>query len=333
MNIKEKAKKFAIKAHMGQVRKSEPDKPMIMHPISVGTMLEEYGYDDQVVAAGYLHDVVEDTKYTIEDIEKEFGKEIADLVMGASEPDKSLSWEERKKHTIEETKTLPLRNKLIVCADKINNLEDMMIIFERNGKKDFSAFKRGEKDQKWYFTNVYESLINNEDKDLPIFKRLKNVIEIVFEDKEDTSNNNIESKKIHARIMELEKLKSLCKLSKPFIIEMSNIANISNNLYNCFSENEFDTIIINDKDKELNNQLQTVIKSNPEIIIINDTNNNIISKERIDILITTSSQNNLNNKVSTIINSDTNEIEMIMKILISMRKKYIEEFKEKYNLN
>ena len=145
MNIKEKAKKFAIKAHMGQVRKSEPDKPMIMHPISVGMMLEEYGYDDQVVAAGYLHDVVEDTKYTIEDIEKEFGQEIANLVMGASEPDKLLSWEERKKHTIEETKTQPLRNKLIVCADKINNLEDMMIIFERNGKKDFSAFKRAKK--------------------------------------------------------------------------------------------------------------------------------------------------------------------------------------------
>ena len=44
MNVKEKAKKFAIKAHMGQVRKSEPDKPMIVHPISVGMLLEEYGY-------------------------------------------------------------------------------------------------------------------------------------------------------------------------------------------------------------------------------------------------------------------------------------------------
>lgn len=84
MDIKEKAKLFAIHAHMGQVRKSEVDKPMIMHPISVGMLLEEYGYDDNVIAAGYLHDVVEDTKYTIEDIEKEFGHDIATLVMGAS---------------------------------------------------------------------------------------------------------------------------------------------------------------------------------------------------------------------------------------------------------
>jgi len=94
MNLKERAKLFAINAHMEQVRKSEPDKPMIIHPISVGMLLEEYGYDDTVVAAGYLHDVVEDTNYTIEDIKKEFGEEVASLVMGASEPDKSLSWEE-----------------------------------------------------------------------------------------------------------------------------------------------------------------------------------------------------------------------------------------------
>ena len=87
MNIKEKAKEFAIKAHKGQVRKNEKDKPMIMHPVSVAELLEEYGYDDNVVAAGYLHDVVEDTKYTIEDIEKEFGKDMASLVMGASERD------------------------------------------------------------------------------------------------------------------------------------------------------------------------------------------------------------------------------------------------------
>ena len=125
MDIKEKAKMFAIKAHMGQVRKSEPDKPMIIHPLSVGMLLEEYGYDDNVIAAGYLHDVVEDTKYTIEEIEKIFGKDIASLVMTASEPDKSLSWEERKKHTIKTTKKLPLRNKLVICADKINNLEDL----------------------------------------------------------------------------------------------------------------------------------------------------------------------------------------------------------------
>lgn len=74
MDIKEKAKLFAINAHKGQIRKSEPDKPMIIHPLSVGKLLEEYGYDDNVVAAGYLHDVIEDTMYTDLDILMEFIK-------------------------------------------------------------------------------------------------------------------------------------------------------------------------------------------------------------------------------------------------------------------
>lgn len=65
---------------------------MVIHPINAGEILKEYGFDDNVIAAGYLHDVVEDTKYTKEDIEKLFGSDIASLVMGASEPDKSLSW-------------------------------------------------------------------------------------------------------------------------------------------------------------------------------------------------------------------------------------------------
>ena len=231
MDLKEKAKIFAINAHMGQTRKSEPDKPMIIHPISVGMLLEEYGYDEAVVAAGYLHDVVEDTKYTIEDIKKEFGDEVANLVMSASEPDKSLSWEERKAHTIEETKKLPLRNKLVICADKINNLEDLMLKFQKSGKRDFSAFKRGEKQQKWYYTSVYESLISGENENLPIFKRLKNVLDIVFAEKEDLylrdtifdDNREYYEKlnKLHAQKVELQKLKALCALSKPFVIEFS----------------------------------------------------------------------------------------------------------------
>ena len=230
-----------------------------MHPISVAELLEEYGYDDNVVAAGYLHDVVEDTKYTIEDIEKEFGKDIASLVIGASERDKSLSWEERKQHTIDETKTLPLRNKLIICADKINNLEDMMIKFEKNGNRDFSAFKRGEKEQKWYYTNVYKSLIYNEDENLPIFKRLKNVLDIVFNNVEDDYLKNIifndneeyykELKKLHAMKMELQRLKKLCPLEKSFVIEFSGTPRTGktttiNNLYDFFKKGGFSISII-----------------------------------------------------------------------------------------
>ena len=309
MNIKEKAKYFAINAHLGQIRKNEPDKPMIMHPISVGMLLESYGYDDYVVTAGYLHDVVEDTNYTIEDIEENFGSRVSSLVKGASEPDKSLSWEERKKHTIEETKTLPLENKLVICADKINNLEDLMIKFQKNGKRDFSAFKRGEDKQKWYYTNVYNSLIYNEDENLPIFKRLKNVLDIVFNNKEDLYlkdtifNDNKDYydklKKLHAQKVELERLRNLCKLTKPFVIEFSGTPRTGktttiNNLYDFFKKGGFDITIIEEfttskyyKEefkqkysdlsssdfnivilKEVTKQLKDIINSGREIILI-----------------------------------------------------------------
>ena len=309
MNIKEKAKMFAIQAHMGQVRKSEPDKPMIMHPISVGQLLESYGYDDHVVAAGYLHDVVEDTKYTIEDIEKEFGKDIATLVMGASEPDKSLSWEDRKRHTIEETRRLPFRNKLVICADKINNLEDLFLKFEKSGNRDFSAFKRGEESQEWYYTSLYESLASKEDKNLPIFVRLKDILDKVFVKKEDLFLKDTifedhqeyyaKLRQLHAQKIELQRLKSLASLSKPFVIEFSGTPRTGktttiNNLYDFFKKGGFDVSHIeefttskNYKEKfkiqleqmnlgdrniaileEVYRQLQNAISSGKEIIFI-----------------------------------------------------------------
>ena len=141
MNIREKAKLFAIKSHKGQIRKSDKEKPMIIHPINVANILSEYGYDDNVLAAAYLHDVIEDTKYTKEDLLNEFNDDIVSLVLGATEEDKSLSWEERKTITIDKVKYLDLRHKAVVCADKISNLEDMRIIFEVRGEKDFQHLK------------------------------------------------------------------------------------------------------------------------------------------------------------------------------------------------
>lgn len=289
MNLKEKAKMFAVNAHMGQIRKSEPDKPMIIHPISVGMLLEEYGYDESVVAAGYLHDVVEDTKYTIEDIKREFGEEVANLVIGASEPDKSLSWEERKAHTIEETKKLPLRNKLVICADKINNLEDLMLKFQKSGKRDFSAFKRGEEQQRWYYTSVYESLIYGEDENLPIFKRLKNVLNIVFVEKEDIYlrdtifDDNKEYyeklKKLHAQKVELQKLKALCSLSKPFVIEFCGTPRTGktttiNNLYDFFKKGGFKVSVV--EEFTTSNYYKEQIKDELDKMNLGDSNIAII---------------------------------------------------------
>ncbi len=229
MEVCEKAKEFAIKAHYGQVRKNEVDKPMIMHPISVANILRDYKCDDNLVASGYLHDVIEDTNYTFQDIDNIFGSDISSLVLSASESDKSLSWEERKKETIDKTKSLPLRNKLLICADKINNLEDLKNKFERTGLRDFSLFRRGEESQKWYYNAVYDSLIYNEDRNNPLFLRLKNDIDCVFDKKENNFLSHTifgedeeyyeKLKILHAQKDELKRLRDLCGFDKPFIVE------------------------------------------------------------------------------------------------------------------
>jgi len=225
------AKNYAIVAHKGQVRKSEKEKPMVMHPITVANILREYGYDDNVIMAGYLHDVVEDTDFTIENIKEKFGDDVASLVYEASEHDKTKSWKERKTHTIENTKKLDIRHKAVICADKISNLEDFRILSEKNGKYNFSFFNTGFKEQKWYYENIYESLVLNEDKNNPMFVRLKKVIDHVFnEKKEDEYIRKVifkkkdkeynELVKLHYKKLELVKMKDVID-HKPYVIELT----------------------------------------------------------------------------------------------------------------
>lgn len=168
---------YATKAHKGQKRKVE-DVDMIFHPFTVGMILQRNNCDEDTVTAGILHDVVEDTPHTFDDIEREFGKTVRDYVYDASEPDKSLEWIERKKHTIQQIKNAPLPSKLIVACDKISNLQDVLCNIEKYGED--KIISRNYDQQKWYYTSVYESCINGVDKTHPIFERYKKILEEVF---------------------------------------------------------------------------------------------------------------------------------------------------------
>ena len=77
-----KAYDFACIAHKEQYRES--GEPYIIHPINVCKNLALFHADKATLIAGMLHDVVEDTKFTLDDIEKEFGSEVAKLVLGVT---------------------------------------------------------------------------------------------------------------------------------------------------------------------------------------------------------------------------------------------------------
>ncbi|GGK07372.1 phosphohydrolase [Lentibacillus kapialis] len=150
--MKKKARRFAEKAHAGQTRKSSDD-PYITHPIRVAEHLEKAGCSDELVCAGYLHDVVEDTPYEIEDIEEVFGIQVARLVSAHTE-DKSKTWKERKQHTIDTVKFASIDVKLLILADKFDNLLSMEQEYKLQGDALWENFNAGFEDQKWYNESI-----------------------------------------------------------------------------------------------------------------------------------------------------------------------------------
>ncbi len=175
---------FAARAHEGQRRKTG-NVPFIAHPVGVAMLLLEMGCADEVVAAGLLHDTVEDTKVSIDDIRQQFGDEVADIVAGCTEPPRKRgNWESRKLHTIHSLRNASLNVKLVAAADKYHNLVHTIYSEKNLGQAMWKRFGRGKEQQAWYYRSVYDSLISNVD-DLdkyPIFGKLELEIEKLFAD-------------------------------------------------------------------------------------------------------------------------------------------------------
>ena len=157
MNQIDTAIEFAAQAHRHQLRKGT-EIPYISHPYGVGMILLEAKCKEEVIIAGLLHDTLEDTDTTEEDIGSMFGEEVLRLVQGASEPDKTDSWERRKKHTLEFLKSADLAIRQVACADKLHNLRSIRRDVEAHGESIWNKFNRGYEDQKWYYTSLVESL-------------------------------------------------------------------------------------------------------------------------------------------------------------------------------
>jgi len=148
-----KAIEFAAKAHAGQYRKGTR-VPYLVHPLNVAKILIDSGCSDVVAVAGILHDTVEDTPITLDEIRKHFGQAVAELVAGASEPDKSDTWENRKKHTIEYLKTASPEVLLVSIADKLDNIRGINEGYAEIGESYWARFNRPRLHQQWYYQSL-----------------------------------------------------------------------------------------------------------------------------------------------------------------------------------
>ena len=123
-----RALSFAAAKHRDQRRKDTAQTPYINHPIAVANiLLNEAGVTDEVVLmAALLHDTVEDTDTTFDEIERQFGQVVRDVVAEVTD-DKSLPKAVRKQHQIDHAPGLSDRAKLVKLADKISNVRDTAI--------------------------------------------------------------------------------------------------------------------------------------------------------------------------------------------------------------
>ncbi len=153
----EKAMALAERAHVGQVRK-ESSMPYIVHPVAVALILARHGFSDTVLAAALVHDIVEDTSVSADEIRAELGGKVAELVAPLTHDD-SLSWDDKKKSYIETVRKASENVKAISVADKIANARSLLAAYEEQGTAIWKHFNRG-RDKKMWFENAMLTMLH-----------------------------------------------------------------------------------------------------------------------------------------------------------------------------
>lgn len=163
-----KAMEYAAQKHQGQFRKGTTI-PYIVHPFEVMEILKENNADKTTIVCGILHDTVEDTDATIEEISQLFGEEVANLVGFESEI-KSLPYIERKTEHMNRVRKAPLHAKMVNCADKLSNLKSMYLDYIYIKDEMWTRFKGTKEQIKWYYSLAIDCF--NELKDKKMYNDL-----------------------------------------------------------------------------------------------------------------------------------------------------------------
>ncbi len=177
------AVKFATVAHDKTYRKGS-GVPYIAHPIEVGMLLATITDDEDIVIAGLLHDVVEDTPYTLDDIRERFGERVANLVADESEDKmshipKSESWKMRKESALLHLKNTSKEAKFICLCDKLSNMRESAEAFKKKGDDMWLVFNQTDKkEQEWYYRSIADIL--SEFSDTEVWKEYVSLCDIVF---------------------------------------------------------------------------------------------------------------------------------------------------------
>lgn len=154
--VVEQAMRLAASAHRHQLRKGS-DVPYIAHPASVALILKQAGFhDENILAAALLHDVVEDTDCTLDEISRLFPAKVEELVQALTEVKEDDSgakrpWEDRKRDHLEHLQNSPFGARAIALADKLHNLLSIIYDLEHDGPGVWGRFNALPDRLMWYY--------------------------------------------------------------------------------------------------------------------------------------------------------------------------------------
>ena len=174
---------FAVQAHAGTPRRGK-DFPYIVHPLEALAFTATMTGDQELLAAAVLHDVVEDTDYTVEDLEKKFGPRVTALVAGESDSlyenqSEAASWHIRKQEAIDRIKAQSREAKMVALGDKLSNMRAIYRDYHELGDKLWQRFHvTDEAEHAWHYRGLAASLAPLADTDA--YKEFVDLMEKVF---------------------------------------------------------------------------------------------------------------------------------------------------------
>lgn len=156
----DRAAKFAVEAHHDTERRAK-GYPYIIHPMEAASIVAIITNDQELLAAAILHDTVEDTDVTLEQIREEFGERVAELVKNETAPTpEHTPWRIRKESQVAQLKAAPLDSKIVAMGDKLSNMRGIAIDYRQIGDKIWERFHapNGKLDIEWYYRSLGEAL-------------------------------------------------------------------------------------------------------------------------------------------------------------------------------
>jgi (p)ppGpp synthase/HD superfamily hydrolase len=150
---------FAITAH-GDQRRKGGDIPYVAHLLGVASLVLDAGGDEDLAIAGLLHDTIEDTETTAEDIESAFGPRVAAIVEGCTDAHETPKpeWRERKERYLAHLRSLetPIDVLVVSRADKLHNARAILLDYRDVREELWSRFKEGPEQQLWYYGSLVD---------------------------------------------------------------------------------------------------------------------------------------------------------------------------------